>query len=237
MERPFPAYLADLIRERKLSIQELHQTTGISRTTIYRHLNGQTFPSRKDRAIYATATGFANVDAFDAGWRAARVPQTQGDPDGGIPVINQAPAGEIRDYHECSTDSGVGFTYIDRGHLEGENLFAVIITGSSMVPRLTDGDYVIFQPVLDNGPVTPENGDVVFVRFTGKLGEGCTIARHRLLPDGTFRFEKDNPAFAPLACTREEIVQLAVAIERRERMKKVPPARRLARGSDADLSS
>lgn len=237
MERPFPSYLARLIEERKLSIQELHELTGISRTTIYRHLNGQTFPSRKDRAIYATATGFANVDAFDAGWRASKVPQTRGDPDGGIPVINQAPAGEVRDYHECSIDSGVGFTYIDRGALEGENLFAVIITGQSMVPRLNDGDYVIFQPVLPNSDFAPDNGDVVFVRFTGAAGEGCTIARYRAMADGSLRFEKDNPAFGPLSCTREEVVQLAVAIERRERMKRAPAGRRLARGSDADISS
>lgn len=237
MERPFPTYLAQLIQDRKLSIQELHQSTGISRTTIYRHLNGQTFPSRKDRSIYAAAMGFPHVDAFDAGWRASRVPQTQGDPDGGIPVINQAPAGAVRDYHELSTDSGVGFTYLDRGRAEGDNLFAVIITGDSMVPRLGDGDYVIFQPVLPNGNVTPENGDVVFVRFAGLGGEGCTIARYREMPDGSLRFEKDNPAYAPMSRTREEVVQLAVAVERRERMKKAPAARRVARGSDADLSA
>ena len=162
-----------------------------------------------------------------------RTPRTLGDPDHGIPIINQAPAGEIRDYHECSIDSGVGFTYIERGTLEGDNLFAVVITGPSMLPRLAEGDIVVFEQLQPDGRIEP--GEVVYARLSDGIGDGCTVARWRKLPDGRVRLEKDNPDFAPITCQPGDIIQLAAMIERRERTSRYK-ARRVARGSDADLT-
>ncbi len=169
---------------------------------------------------------------------AIRTPLTRGDPDRRIPVINQRPAGKIVDYHEAGLDSGVGFTYIGRGDLGGEDLFAVVITGDSMSPRLLEGDYVVFLPVLGNPGVKLADGDVVFVRFGPDRGDGCTVAYYRLMPDGSICLEKHNPRYRPMTCRPEDLVQLAVAIQRREKMKdvKITGQRRVARGSDADIS-
>lgn len=146
-------------------------------------------------------------------------------------MINQAPAGPPMDYHECSIDSGVGYRYIDRGGLPGDNLFAVVITGDSMAPLLEEGDEVIFRPLLPDQ--TPSSSDVVFVRIGN---DGCTVAHWLRTRDGSIRLEKRNPRHAPRVCSPDDIVQAAVAIQVRRSLLPMNE-RRIARGSDADLSS
>ncbi|MBX3381403.1 MAG: S24 family peptidase, partial [Phycisphaeraceae bacterium] len=95
--------------------------------------------------------------------------------------------------------------------------------GESMMPTLRPGDRVIFHP-LDRerhrkGDPKAEDGDVVFVRFSAEVGDGCTIARVYSQSDGTLQFRKDNPHFAPRTVPREHVVQMAVFVQlRRERL-------------------
>ena len=44
------------------------------------------------------------------------------------------------------------------------------------------------------------------------------LARFYAEGQGKIRLQKDNPAYKPIVCDREEIQNLAVAVERREKL-------------------
>ncbi len=227
--RPTGRLLRALLDEYGLRIRDLIERTGLPRPTVSRHVNGHTMPSYADRRRYAAAFGMG-VDEFESRWRARRIDTARGDPGGGIPVINRAPAGHPIDYEEYGVDSGVGYEYLERGDLGPENLFAVVIVGDSMEPRLHEGDYVIFQSVdPERGPAV-EDGDIVFVRFESTFREGCMVAALRRLAADHVRLQKFNPNYPHLDCRRRDLRQLAVAIERRERLKR-PRGPRLDRSN------
>jgi len=137
----------------------------------------------------------------------------------GIPIINRAPAGLAADFYEYGADSRQGSDYLERGSINDDLAFAVIVTGDSMNPTLVDGDHLVFTPVTIPQPrASLKKGDVVFARFTPESGRsGCTIARYQPTDDGAVVLTKDNPQYQPILCRREDLEQLAVCIERRTR--------------------
>ena len=92
------------------------------------------------------------------------------------------------------------------------------------VPKPGDGHLRAFRAVL--APLDPykphndqlKNGTIVFVRFTVDHSGGCTLARFFDEGVGKVRLQKDNPAYAPINCDREDIQSLAIAVERRVKM-------------------
>lgn len=169
----------------------------------------------QDRKFVAKAVG-ESIEKFDARWRGSRIDQSTGEEDG-IPVINQAPAGMVIDYTEYGTDSGQGFKYIDRGQIDDEFAFAVIVVGDSMEPSLFAGDYVIFSPLNVPRPrAVLDRGKTVFVRF-GPVAKshGCCIARYGGMVETKLVFTKDNPGRKGFTVPPEDIEQLSVAVERR----------------------
>ena len=227
--RPTGRLLRSLLDEYGLRIRDLIERTGLPRPTVSRHVNGHTMPSYADRRRYAAAFGL-DIEQFESRWRGRRIDTSRGDPAGGIPVINRAPAGQAFDYEEYGIDSGIGFEYLDRGGLDEDNLFAVVIIGDSMEPRLHEGDHVIFQHIdLEREPMV-DDGDIVFVRFEPTFRDGCMVAALRRLAAGHVRLQKFNPNYPHLDCRRGDLRQLAVAIERRERFKR-PRGPRLDRSN------
>lgn len=205
-----------LREERGWTQAQLGDRVGINGTNIARRETGQTRVRANERFVFAKAFGMSVVE-FDEQWRQWTVPRTRGAP--GIAVINRAPAGAVIDYEEYGVDSGQGFEYVDRGDIQDDLAFAVIVVGDSMEPRLRDGDYVILSPCDPyKGDGKLEPGKIVFVRFTEDAGGGCTLARFYREHDGQIRLQKDNAAYAPIVCKREAIQSIAVAVERRERL-------------------
>ena len=66
------------------------------------------------------------------------VQQYIGDPDRGIPVINQVPAGPPVDYEHMDLDNGIGSDYIPRigSGVNDPTAFAFTVVGDSMTPEL-----------------------------------------------------------------------------------------------------
>lgn len=168
----------------------------------------------RERRHFAQAFG-KSLDEFDAMWRGARVDRSVGSI--GIPVVNRAPAGMVIDYEEYGVDTGQGFTYIERGDVDDELAFAVIVVGDSMEPRLYAGDYLVLSPMTVPRPkAVLDTGKVVFVRFGPESRrEGCCIAVYDGTDDGKVRFSKANARYKPFSVPREHIQQLAVAVDRR----------------------
>lgn len=161
-----------------------------------------------------------SVDDFDILWR-DRLAESSGSIIG-IPVINRAPAGGVVDYEEYGIDTAHGYEYIDHGGLAGDHLFAVVVAGDSMEPTIIDGDYVVFNPLDREFPrrggkesLPKLHGALCFIRFDPTTNDGgCTIAR--VYPNGdTIMLTKDNRTYPTATYKREQIVQIAIGVERR----------------------
>lgn len=205
-----------LREERGWTQADLGQRVGLDGTNIARRESGQTRVKANERALFAKAFGLSLVK-FDEQWREWTVETTRGAE--GIPIINRAPAGQVVDYEEYGVDSGQGFEYVDRGDIKDPLVFGVVVVGRSMEPRLREGDYLILtpcDPYRDDGKLQP--GKIAFVRFTSAAGGGCTLARFFPEEEGKIRLHKDNPAYRPIYCSREDIQSIAVAVERREKL-------------------
>ncbi len=205
-----------LREERGWTQAQLGERVGIDGTNIARREAGQTRVKANERFLFAKAFDMAVVD-FDEQWRNWTVERTRGGR--GIPIINRAPAGEVIDYEEYGVDSGQGYEYVDRGDVDDELAFGVVVVGNSMEPRLREGDYLILSycdPYRVDDKLQP--GKIVFVRFAEDWQSGCTLARFFLEADGRVRLQKDNAAYAPIICDRNAIQSMAVAIERREKL-------------------
>lgn len=205
-----------LREERGWTQAQLGERVGIDGTNIARRETGQTRVRANERFLFAKAFDMSVLD-FDEQWRQWTAARTQGGP--GIPIINRAPAGQIIDYEEHGVDSGQGYEYVDRGDIQDRLAFGVVVVGDSMEPRLKENDYVILSPCDPyRGDGKLQAGKIVFVRFAQEAGGGCTLAR--FYPDGgeQIRLQKDNAAYAPIICQRQAIQNIAVAIERREKL-------------------
>jgi phage repressor protein C with HTH and peptisase S24 domain len=220
-----------LREERDWTQAQLGEKVGLDGTNIARRERGDTQIKPAERQKFAKAFGLS-VTAFDDAWRVFRTGRTQGGH--GIPLINKVPAGEVQDYEEYGVDSGQGYEYLDYGDIRDDQAFALEIVGDSMQPRLNEGDRVIFSycdPYRDDGKL--KAGRIVFVRFVeGEAPSvrpndqglkrssegGCMVARFYPLEGEQILLRKDNPDWPPILVHRQAIQNVAVAIERREKM-------------------
>lgn len=213
--------IQQLREERGWTQAELAERVGLnSQTSIGRKEKGLIRVRPPERKKFAEAFGLS-LEEFDAQWRASRIDRTRGGP--GIPVINRAPAGQVVDYEEHGLDTGQGLEYLDFGAVEAEHAFAVVVVGDSMEPRLRAGDYLVLVPCDPERPRPDqpriEDGSIVFVRFGPDAAhEGCALGRFYAQEGGKVRIAKDNPRYEGHLVDRAQIVQLAVAVERREKL-------------------
>lgn len=205
--QPFADFLSRLLDESGMNPTDLHRETGFARNTVYRHLSGETMPSFRDRRLYATVFKMPMED-FEAGWRNQKVPQQKGDPQGGIPILCDVPAGNGDDMPDY--DQGVGDGYINRDAvgIEDPLAFGLRIKGDSMVPYAMPGELVICSPtdVLKNGFV---DGEVYAIRFTEELDCESTVKRVRIVEDGSEEIDlvPENPRYPTRRVLLEHIAR------------------------------
>lgn len=116
-----------------------------------------------------------------------------------IPVLGDVAAGvpieaiqDIVDYEE-----------VDSALAASGELFGLRIKGSSMEPRMKDGDVVIVRK-----QETAETGDTVVVLVNG---DSATVKKIKTGPDG-ITLIPTNPAYDPMFYTAAEVEQLPVRI-------------------------
>lgn len=117
-----------------------------------------------------------------------------------VPVLGDVAAGipieaieNILDYEE-----------IDASLANGSELVGLRIRGTSMEPRICNGDVVIIRR-----QECADNGDIV-VALVG--GESATVKKLKLEPDGGFWLLPLNPAFGAAHFSPEEIASRPVKI-------------------------
>ena len=116
-----------------------------------------------------------------------------------IPVLGSVPAGipieaiqDIIDYDEIDAATAAKGEY-----------FALQVKGSSMEPRIREGDIVIVRKQDD-----VESGEIAIVMVNG---DNATIKRLLKYEDG-IRLMPTNPAYEPLYFTNDEILEKPVKV-------------------------
>ena len=116
-----------------------------------------------------------------------------------IPVLGSVPAGipieaiqDIIDYEEIDAATAAKGEY-----------FALQVKGSSMEPRIREGDIVIVRKQDD-----VESGEIAIVMVNG---DKATIKRLLKYEDG-IRLMPTNPAYEPLYFTNDEILEKPVKV-------------------------
>lgn len=141
--------------------------------------------------------------------------QPAANPGGKIPLLID-PSTALR-YDGLSGDAGDReAACVDRCGIEHELAFGLVMPDDSMEPRVRAGDTVIFVPALEEVGVLPTDNAIVFVRFTpASHHEGITVATFIFLGQDRYLLLKENRAYSPRHVRRDDIAQLAVAVQRR----------------------
>lgn len=206
----FGSKIRALRAERGWSQEELATRALLHRNTIKKIERTVAVPDElSDKNKLCLAGAFEmSVAALQAIWQPATVPQQQGDPAGGIPVINRAPAGEPVDYEHMGLDNGIGDDYLPRmgSGVHDPTAFAFIVVGDSMSPEFQTGDTVVCSP-----QATIKDGDAVFVRMGSEQDETCTFKR---VYDRGEQVElvPDNRRYQPMRVEKEQILRMSKAV-------------------------
>ncbi|MCC6580056.1 MAG: LexA family transcriptional regulator [Phycisphaeraceae bacterium] len=196
--------------ERGWSQDDLAQRSGLHANTIRKIERTIAEPGDlKESTRLCLAHGLGvTVKELDALYQPAVVPQQQGDPNGGIPVINRAPAGGPVDYEHMSLDAGVGWDYVPRigSGVHDPTAFAFVVVGDSMMPEFHEGDTVICSP-----QAAIRDGDAVFVRLGAERDSTCTFKRvfNRGL---SVELIPDNRRYPPMLVLKEHIVRMSKVV-------------------------
>ena len=116
-----------------------------------------------------------------------------------VPVLGQVAAGIPME----AVENIEGYEEIPRELAEQGEYFALRVKGSSMEPKISDGDVVIVRRQAEC-----ESGDLAVVLVNG--GE-ATVKRIKLEPAGLMLIPL-NPAFEPMFYSNEQVKALPVTI-------------------------
>lgn len=183
-------HLKELRKAHKINQQALASYMGVARSTISMWESGASQPD--NAALQRLAAYFhVSIDyllGFLEEGRGVKVP-VLGNVAAGIPI---EVVENIIDYEEISTDLAA----------TGE-FFALQIHGTSMEPRIMDGDVVIVrkQPEVENGQIA-----IVLVN-----GYDATCKRLMREKDG-IRLVSFNPNFPPMHYSSEEVANLPIRV-------------------------
>lgn len=218
----FARYLAAAMNRQGVSQTDLAGAIGMSQSAVSKFVRGVYVPDGGVRRRIADRLGI-DFDEFEEGWGAPSL--RRGHPQlGGIPVVNKTAAGYGANYDTDHYDEyATAWEYVDRGDIDDSLAFAVRVVEDSMEPELVEGDVLVLRPFLpdDAGSPSLEPGDLVLVRLSGDadLPGQATIAKWYPQANGRVLLTKTNPRVPPLLVRAEHVERVAVAVERRRRMK------------------
>ena len=208
--RHFGSLIRAMRAERGWSQQDLAQRSGLHANTIRKV--ERTCPAPDDvqeSTKVCLAHGLEmSVEELVGSYQRPIVPQQRGEPNGGIPVINRAPAGPPVDYEHMELDQGIGWDYVARigSGVHDSTAFAFVVVGDSMSPEFQDGDTVVCSPES-----AIADCDAVFVRFASERDNTCTFKR--VFDRGeAVELVPDNRRHQPMIVVKEQIVRMSKVV-------------------------
>ena len=208
--RHFGSLIRALRAERGWSQEDLARRSGLHANTIRKVERTCPEPDHvQESTKVCLARGFElTVEDLLSLYERPTAPQNQGEPSGGIPVVNRAPAGPPLDYEHMELDQGIGWDYVARlgSGVHDPSAFAFVAVGDSMAPEFQDGDTVVCSPQTPIG-----DGDAVFVRFSAERDNTCTFKRVFDRGD-TVELVPDNRRHQPMIVPKEQIVRMSKVV-------------------------
>lgn len=171
---------------------DLINDLGFNKSAVSTWCNGTRLPRMDKVDALAKYFGIRRSDLIEDKSESKIKPTT-------IPVLGSVPAGvpieaiqDIIDYEEIDAVTAAKGEY-----------FALQVKGSSMEPRICEGDIVIVRKQDD-----VESGEIAIVMVNG---DNATIKRLLKYEDG-IRLMPTNPAYEPLYFTNDEILEKPVKV-------------------------
>lgn len=171
---------------------DLINDLGFNKSAVSTWCNGTRLPRMDKVDALAKYFGIRHSDLIEDKSESKIKPTT-------IPVLGSVPAGipieaiqDIIDYEEIDAATAAKGEY-----------FALQVKGSSMEPRICEGDIVIVRKQDD-----VESGEIAIVMVNG---DNATIKRLLKYEDG-IRLMPTNPAYEPLYFTNDEILEKPVKV-------------------------
>lgn len=171
---------------------DLINDLGFNKSAVSTWCNGTRLPRMDKGDALAKYFGIRRSDLIEDKSESKIKPTT-------IPVLGSVPAGipieaiqDIIDYEEIDAATAAKGEY-----------FALQVKGSSMEPRICEGDIVIVRKQDD-----VESGEIAIVMVNG---DNATIKRLLKYEDG-IRLMPTNPAYEPLYFTNDEILEKPVKV-------------------------
>ena len=184
-----------ILRKREGMTQaEVALKLGVDRSTYAKYESGQSEPNfemlQKLASLYS-----ASVDFLIGG---TSMPSSTGGT--WIPVLGDVAAGIPIE----AVENIVDYEEIDSSMASTGEFFGLRIKGSSMEPRIRDGDVVIVRRQED-----AETSDTAVILVNG---DSATVKRIKKDPDGSLWLLPNNPAYDPQHYSPAEIATLPVRI-------------------------
>lgn len=181
-----------LRKKAKLTQAEIASQLGVDRSTYAKYENGQSEPNfeimQRLSSLFGVSVDFLIGSTSQPGKNGIWIP-VLGDVAAGIPI-------------EAITDI-VDYEEIDAAMAATGDYFGLRIKGSSMEPRMREGDVVIVRKQDD-----ADNGDTAVVLVNG---DSATVKKIKKMPDG-IQLIPTNPAYDPIYYTAAEVEALPVRI-------------------------
>ncbi len=189
----FNEKLARLRRENGLTLEDIARVCGVSRATVMRWENGEIQNPRRDK-IEGLATALKCRTAYLMGWNGASDDAEEKE-SAHIPLYDHVPS-------DCTKPSG-DYEEIPLQMMQHGDYFAMIIHGSSMEPRMLEGDVVLVRSGSSSC-----NGSLVAVC----IGSREAVCRYcKQTSDGILLYGQ-NPLCEPEFFTNSEIHTLPIRI-------------------------
>ncbi|MBR5251468.1 MAG: helix-turn-helix domain-containing protein [Oscillospiraceae bacterium] len=187
--------MKELIKERRkqldITLEEIGEYVGVSKTTVQRWESGNISNMRRDRIKKLAEILQVDVQQLVDGER------EQSD-FVRIPVLGQVAAGVPITAQEDIT----GYEDVPREWVKNDTLFALRIKGDSMEPRIVEGDVVVVRQQSD-----VENGQLAVVM----VGEEATCKKVIKHTD-SIALIANNPKYPPMLFSAQEIQSVPVTI-------------------------
>ena len=184
-----------ILRKREGMTQaEVALKLGVDRSTYAKYESGQSEPNFEMLQKLASLYG-ASVDFLIGG---TSMPSSTGGT--WIPVLGDVAAGIPIE----AVENIVDYEEIDSSMASTGEFFGLRIKGSSMEPRIRDGDVVIVRRQED-----AETSDTAVILVNG---DSATVKRIKKEPDGSLWLLPNNPAYDPQHYSPAEIATLPVRI-------------------------
>lgn len=184
-----------VLRKREGMTQaEVSAKLGIDRSTYAKYETGQSEPNfdmvQKLASLYSTTVDFLISgskiqDSSSGKW---------------IPVLGVVAAGIPIE----AVENIIDWEQISAALAATGEFFGLLVKGSSMEPRIREGDVVIVRQQED-----ADNGDTAVVLVNG---EDATVKRIKKEPDGGIWLLPNNPAFDPMHYSPAEVASMPVRI-------------------------